>query len=51
MTMEDTAESKSSPVETINPSDLKAKFDEKMRQFAQSRNVKPKTDEDQEKLR
>jgi len=35
----------------INPSDLKAKFDAKMQQFAEARNLKPKTEEDQEQLR
>ena len=37
--------------ETLNPSDLKAKFDAKMKQFAEARNVKPKTEADQEQLR
>merc|ERR1712106_688072 len=35
----------------MNPSDLKAKFDAKMQQFAEARNLKPKTEEDQEQLR
>ena len=50
MTIE-SKEEKKGPVDSINPSDLKAKFDEKMRQLAASRNAKPKTDEDQDKIR